>query len=318
MSSLTKAALWMAGWLACMLVMAVAGRETTRELSVFQIMELRSLIGLCMLYPLIRANGGFLTLGTSHPGRHIGRNLAHYGAQFGWLMALTLIPIAQVIAIEFTMPIWTAIFAVTFLGGRMGLWKNLAVVMGLVGVAIIVRPFGGEVNAGQLIALAAAVGFATSVIMVKALTRTDRVVAILFWMMAIQSAMGLAPALYVWQAPSLYVWGWILVIAFCGTYSHYCMTRAASCRCHDRGADGLLAGAAGGGRRLAGLCRAGRSVDGAGRGADPRGQPAQSARCGNKELGFPAVSRRVGKRLTLQDKGFRSFSRFPVRPPLRG
>ena len=76
-------------------------------------------------------------------------------------------------------------------------------------------------NAGQLIALAAAVGFATSVIMVKALTRTDRVVAILFWMMAIQSAMGLAPALYVWQAPSLYVWGWILVIAFCGTYSHY-------------------------------------------------------------------------------------------------
>ena len=81
-------------------------------------------------------------------------------------------------------------------------------------------------NAGQLIALAAAVGFATSVIMVKALTRTDRVVAILFWMMAIQSAMGLAPALYVWQAPSLYVWGWILVIAFCGTYSHYCMTRA--------------------------------------------------------------------------------------------
>ena len=226
MSSLTKAALWMAGWLACMLVMAVAGRETTRELSVFQIMELRSLIGLCMLYPLIRANGGFLTLGTSHPGRHIGRNLAHYGAQFGWLMALTLIPIAQVIAIEFTMPIWTAIFAVTFLGGRMGLWKNLAVVMGLVGVAIIVRPFGGEVNASQLIALAAAVGFATSVIMVKALTRTDRVVAILFWMMAIQSAMGLAPALYVWQAPSLYVWGWILVIAFCGTYSHYCMTRA--------------------------------------------------------------------------------------------
>ena len=36
MSSLTKAAMWMAGWLACKLVMAVAGRETTRELSVFQ------------------------------------------------------------------------------------------------------------------------------------------------------------------------------------------------------------------------------------------------------------------------------------------
>ena len=51
--------------------------------------------------------------------------------------------------------------------------------LGLVGVAIIVRPFGGEIGTGQLIALAASVGFATSVIMMKALTRTDRVTAIL-------------------------------------------------------------------------------------------------------------------------------------------
>ena len=100
--------MWMSGWLAAMLVMAVVGRETIRELDVFQIMELRSLIGLLMFYPLIRLNGGFVTLKTAHPWQHIGRNIAHYGAQFGWLMALTLIPLAQVIAIEFTMPIWAA------------------------------------------------------------------------------------------------------------------------------------------------------------------------------------------------------------------
>ena len=216
----------MAGWLACMVVMAVAGRETTRELGVFQVMELRSLIGLTMLYPLIRANGGVLAMRTQHPWQHVGRNLAHYGAQFGWLMALTMIPLAQVISIEFTMPIWTAIFAVAFLGERMGLWKNLAVVLGLVGVAIIVRPFDGTINAGQLIALAASFGFATSVIFVKSLTRTDKVVVILFWMMVIQSVMGLVPALCEWRAPSMHAWGWLLVIAFCGTYSHYCMTHA--------------------------------------------------------------------------------------------
>ena len=62
-----KAAFWMAGWLACMLVMAVAGRETTRELNVFQVMMMRSLIGLVLLYPLIRLNGGFRTMGTQHP-----------------------------------------------------------------------------------------------------------------------------------------------------------------------------------------------------------------------------------------------------------
>jgi drug/metabolite transporter (DMT)-like permease len=216
----------MAGWLACMVVMAVAGREATRELGVFQVMELRSLIGLAMLSPIIVANGGLRAMRTQHPWQHVGRNVAHYGAQFSWLMALTMIPLAQVISIEFTMPIWTAILAVTFLGERMGVWKNIAVVLGLVGVAIIVRPFDGSINVGQLIALAASLGFATSIIFVKSLTRHDKVVVILFWMMTIQSIMGLAPALYEWRDPSLTAWGWLLVIAFCGTYSHYCMTHA--------------------------------------------------------------------------------------------
>ncbi len=220
-----KAAAWMAGWLSAMLIMAIAGREATRELDVFQIMEMRSVLGLFMLYPLIHL-GGFAALKTARPWQHIARNVAHYGAQFCWFLALTMIPLAQVISIEFTMPIWTAILAVAFLGERMGLWKNLAVVLGVVGVVLIVRPGTNEIVPGQLIALAAAVGFAISLTMVKSLTRTDSVVTILFWMLVIQSAIGLVPALAVWQWPSPYVWGWILAIAFLGTYSHYCLTRA--------------------------------------------------------------------------------------------
>jgi drug/metabolite transporter (DMT)-like permease len=224
--SIAKAAFWMAGWLAAMLVMAIAGRETTRELDVFQIMEMRSVIGLAMLYPLIHVAGGFAALKTARPWQQVGRNIAHYGAQFAWFKALTLIPLAQVISIEFTMPIWTAILAVAFLGERMGLWKNLAVALGIVGVVIIVRPGTSEIVPGQIIALAAAVGFAISVTMVKSLTRSDSVVTILFWMLFIQSIIGLVPALDVWRWPSAYVWAWIIVIAFCGTFSHYCLTRA--------------------------------------------------------------------------------------------
>jgi len=218
--------MWMGGWLGAVLITAVAGRETTRELHVFQIMEMRSIIGLLMLYPLIRLNGGLAAMKTTRLRLHIARNVVHYGASFSWLIALSLIPLAQVISIEFTMPIWTALLAVGFLGERMGLWKNAAVVLGLAGVLIIVRPFTGQIGLGQLIALGAALGFAASVIMVKALTRTDRVVAILFWMMLIQSVIGFIPALEWWRWPSAYVWALVVVIAFCGTFSHYCMTQA--------------------------------------------------------------------------------------------
>jgi drug/metabolite transporter (DMT)-like permease len=220
------AALWMAGWLALMLIVAIAGREGMRELNVFQLMEVRSILGLCMLYPLIRINGGFSVVKTARVHVHIARNLIHYGAQLGWFFALTLIPIGQVVAIEFTMPIWTAILAASFLGERMTGWKVLAIALGVVGVIVIVRPATGEINPGQLIALGAAVGFGVSIAMVKSLTRTEQTLAIIFWMLVVQSAAGILPALYVWHWPSATTWGWIVVIAFCGTFSHYCMASA--------------------------------------------------------------------------------------------
>jgi drug/metabolite transporter (DMT)-like permease len=224
--SKTKAALWMAGWLTLMLVIAISGREAMRDMNVFQLMEARSILGFFMLYPLIHANGGLSILKTARVHMHVARNLIHYGAQLGWFFALTLIPIGQVVAIEFTMPIWTAILAAAFLGERMTMWKTAAIVLGLIGVIIIVRPATGEVNPGQLIALAAAVGFGISVAMVKSLTRTEQTLAIIFWMLVVQSAAGLLPSLYVWTWPPAHVWVWVVLIAFCGTFSHYCMARA--------------------------------------------------------------------------------------------
>ncbi|MGB8607581.1 DMT family transporter [Bradyrhizobium sp.] len=221
-----RAALWMTGWLALMLIVAIAGRETTRELNVFQIMEARCVLGFFMLYPLIRLSGGFEAMKTSRPLQHVARNLIHYAAQLGWFFALTLIPLGQVVAIEFTMPIWTAILAASFLGERMTIWKISAIVLGVVGVVVIVRPAAGEINPGQLIALGAAVGFGISVAMMKSLTRTEMTLAIIFWMLVVQSAAGFFPSLYVWRWPSAYAWGWLVVIAFCGTFSHYCMARA--------------------------------------------------------------------------------------------
>ncbi len=225
-TQLARAAGWMTGWLTLMVVIAVAGREAARELSVFQIMLLRSTLGMAMLWPLLRAAGGLSATRTERLPQHALRNTIHYAAQYGWFVALTMIPLAQVVSIEFTMPIWSAALAVVFLGERMSGRKWFAVLLGLLGVAVIVRPGAGEIDIGQLIALVSAVGFAISVVLVKSLTRTDAAVVISFWMLAVQSAIGLVPALIVWQWPSAQAWGWVVVVAFCGTYSHYCFARA--------------------------------------------------------------------------------------------
>lgn len=127
----------MAGWLTLMIVIAVAGREAARELSVFQIMLMRSVLGMAMLWPLVHAAGGLAAMRTARLPQHALRNTVHYAGQYGWFVALTLIPLAQVVSIEFTMPIWSAALAVVFLGERMNARKWLAIVLGLVGVALI-------------------------------------------------------------------------------------------------------------------------------------------------------------------------------------
>nr|MBP6850221.1 DMT family transporter [Rhodoferax sp.] len=201
-SPLQKAALWMGGWLGLMVIIAVAGREALRELSVFQLMELRSLIGMLMLWPLVHAAGGLPAMRTMRLKQHLLRNAVHYAAQYGWMAALLLIPLAQVVAIEFTMPIWAALLALAFLGERLSIAKVLAIVLGLAGVWVIVRPAQTGLNPGQLIALVAAVGFAVSVVLVKAITRTDAAVVVSFWMLVVQSAIGLVPAVLLWRWPS--------------------------------------------------------------------------------------------------------------------
>ncbi|QND60849.1 DMT family transporter [Mesorhizobium huakuii] len=224
--SIPKAAFWMALSITSFLGMSIAGRATTAELNVFQVLELRSVIGFFILLPLVMTSGGFAAMRTQRPVAHIARNVIHYSGQAAWLYALTLIPLAVLISIEFTTPTWTAILAVTFLGERLSRPKLAAVVLGLIGVVVIVRPGVGSVDPGHLVVLGAAVCFGISLVMVKSLTRTDSVVRIIFWMLIIQSALGLIPALYMWRTPSLELWPWILLIAFTGMSSHFSMARA--------------------------------------------------------------------------------------------
>lgn len=223
-----KASLWMLGSITSFLVMAVAGRATTSSLDVFQVMELRSIIGLFILLPLVYREGGLRAMRSQRPMQHVGRNVAHYAGQFAWLYALTLIPLAELTSIEFTTPIWTAILAFIFLGERLSRARIAAIVLGVIGVAVIVRPGVDRIDPGHIIMLAGAVTFGISVVMVKSLTRTDSVVRIIFWMLVIQSVIGLAPAIATWQNPAIELWPWIVLISFTGMSSHFCMARALS------------------------------------------------------------------------------------------
>ena len=224
--STMRAAAWMMATIALFLLMAVSGRVITIEIDVFQAMEMRSVIAFFMLLPLVYREGGIRAMRTAIPLKHVGRNAVHYAGQYAWLLGLTLIPLAQVISIEFTAPIWAAFLAAVFLGERLTWRKGVVIAFGLAGVLLIVRPGGVPLNPGHLITLGAALAFAISFIATKALTRSDSATKILFWMLIVQSAIGLFPALRLWVWPSTWMWPWIFLFAFTGSFAHFCMAKA--------------------------------------------------------------------------------------------
>ena len=225
--STAQAAIWMAGWLLNTLALTIAGRELGHDIPVFVTMFFRSLIALAILTPIVLYSGG-LQGRFANLRLNIVRNIVHYGAQYSWFLALTLIPLAQVISIEFTMPIWVALIAASFLGETLTRFKLAAIALGFLGIMLIVKPGTSHIDAGHIVALIAAIGFAISVTMTKVITRTDTALTIIFLMFLIQTAIGAVPAFLVWKWPEPHNWIWVAVVGLAGTFSHYCLSKAIS------------------------------------------------------------------------------------------
>ena len=93
---------------------------------------------------------------------HLIRNTIHYGAQYGWFLGVSLLPLATVFAIEFTTPIWAVLMAVVFLKEKMTMGRTVAVGFGFIGVLIILRPGAEVLDIGSIAVLLAAMGYAAA------------------------------------------------------------------------------------------------------------------------------------------------------------
>jgi drug/metabolite transporter (DMT)-like permease len=227
-SSPVKAALWMMGAVVSFSAMAVAGREIQVEMNTFELMLYRSLIGwLVVVAVLAGARGGFVQVRTAHPWLHVRRNLFHYAGQNLWFFAVASIPLSQLVALEFTNPLWVAILAPLMLGEPLTRPRIVAAVVGFLGVLIVAEPGVSPLGIGHAAALAAAIGFAMNTILTKQIMRFDSVLCVLFWMTLSQGAMSLVLSLPGGiPLPSAATAPWLVVVGLTGLTAHYSLTSA--------------------------------------------------------------------------------------------
>jgi drug/metabolite transporter (DMT)-like permease len=192
-SNIPRVVRWMVGTLLSFSTMAVSIRELSRAgFNIFGILAIRSGGSLVILFALlaVRADLRVHTL-PRRMGLNTLRNTVHYAAQYAWALSLTMLPLTMVFALEFTMPAWTALLAVCLLNERMSPSRVGVVVFGLIGVLVILRPGIANFNPAALLVLAAAFGYAITMIATKKLTMTETTFGIVFWMAVIQFPLSL-------------------------------------------------------------------------------------------------------------------------------
>ena len=222
------AALWMIGTITSFTVMAVAGREVGSTHDTFETMPYRSLIGLLIVSGALSLLRKWGEVTKRSLGTQITRNLAHFTGQNLWFFAVTAAPLAQVVALEFTSPLWVIVLSPLFLGERLTPTRALAALIGFAGILIVARPGAVPVTAGVVAAAASAVFFAVTIMLTKKLTRTETIGCILFWLTATQLIMGFVAAGYDGDItlPTAQTWPWLVLIGIAGLLAHFCMTNA--------------------------------------------------------------------------------------------
>ncbi|MEO0747104.1 MAG: DMT family transporter [Pseudomonadota bacterium] len=227
-ANILQAAAWMMGAVVSFSCMAVGGRSVSFELDTFEIMMFRSFVGFAVIVVFAKMFGTLNEVRYDRLGTHALRNVFHFTGQNLWFYALTLIPLAQVVALEFTSPLWVLVLSPLFLGERLTRIRVIAAVFGFIGVLIVARPSPETINVGMISAAAAAIGFAGTMILTKRLTRTQSLTCILFWMTAMQAALGIVCAGYDGDiaVPSLPSLPWLVLIGLAGLCAHFCLTKA--------------------------------------------------------------------------------------------
>ena len=186
---------------------------------------IRYLVGVGLLLPAIWRMRGRL-LRNASLGLYIYRGAIHGVAVMLWFFAMARIPLAEVTAIGFSTPVFTALGAILIFHEQVRARRLIAIAAGFVGTLIILRPGFHSIEAGSLAQLVAALFFAASFLLAKRMTQSESSGDILV-MLSIFCTLALMPgAIYYWREPTLSEIGWLALVAVFATAGHYAITRA--------------------------------------------------------------------------------------------
>jgi drug/metabolite transporter (DMT)-like permease len=200
-------------------------RHISEHINAFEQTFFRQFMGLLIILPFVWRNG-LAGLRTRQIKTNLLRNIVGYAGISLSFYSVTLIPLAESLALQFTLPLFTIVFAMLILGERVGVHRWTATATGFLGALVILRPGLIEIDFGAVVALAAAAFLALSDTLVRQLSRTETTLMIVFYGYAIQTPIAFAVALHDWVTPSAADWPWLIALGLCSFIAQWGLSRA--------------------------------------------------------------------------------------------
>ncbi|MFT5032309.1 MAG: drug/metabolite transporter (DMT)-like permease [Bacteroidia bacterium] len=227
MTANLRAACWMVGAIASFSAMAIAARIVLGDLTPLQLMFYRNIIAVMVLIfclPMI----GLHRLKIQQPLTHVIRHSVHFFGQFAWFVAIALIPLAQVFALEFTVPIWAVLFAALLVNEQITRQRLWALLLGFAGTMVIVRPGLVAVETVTIVMLCGALAFGLVHTLTRKITQTDSPMSVLVLMNFLQLPMAAIAFSVDPLWPPSGQWPCLVSIALTALTAHYCLAKALS------------------------------------------------------------------------------------------
>ena len=146
-----------------------------------EIMLLRAVVALAVTAIIIKLEGGIRILRTRRPGLHLLRGLLLAIANMFFFLGLASMPFAEAVALFFIAPLIMSAMSLPILGERVGLDRWVAVLVGLIGVIVMLRPGFGTVSVVGVLPLLAAFAYACMQMLTRRLGITDSAATLSFY-----------------------------------------------------------------------------------------------------------------------------------------
>ena len=224
-SAPVQGALLMTAAALCFSLMNIAIRQAALELDPAQIAFFRNLFALLFMLPWL-ARVGFGGLKTTRLKIHLWRAVLGLTAMLCWFYAIAVLPLAEAVSLNFTVPLFATIGAALILREQVRARRWTATLIGFAGVLIILRPGFTEVTPAMALPMIAALFMAVTALMVKSLSRTESPNAIVLYVNLLLTPLSLVPALFFWRWPSWEALGLLLLVGAMATLAHLAMTWA--------------------------------------------------------------------------------------------